>query len=112
MLALLFGSLALNFVTFTNTLKLFQDGEATADQFNAVAADFRKSASQNATFFVYTGMPTSGIQPFIPLNIVRHPRDYRPCLYILLYVRVVIYVRGEFEAYPGTLPSVDTQARC
>jgi hypothetical protein len=48
-------TLALNFVTFINTLKLFQDGEATADQFNTAADDFRKAASKNATFFVYTG---------------------------------------------------------
>ncbi|KAJ3573412.1 hypothetical protein NP233_g2453 [Leucocoprinus birnbaumii] len=55
-LALLFGTLANNFVNFARTVELFKIGQATQADLDAAASDFRSSSSKNALYFVYTGI--------------------------------------------------------
>jgi ATP-binding cassette subfamily B (MDR/TAP) protein 1 len=54
-LAILFGRLALNFVSFGTTVKLYQSGQASIDQLHAAAQDFQSSANKNAVLLVYAG---------------------------------------------------------
>ncbi|KAF9444209.1 P-loop containing nucleoside triphosphate hydrolase protein [Macrolepiota fuliginosa MF-IS2] len=55
-LALLFGALSQNFVSFATTVKLVQDGQATSDDLSAAAREFRRSANRNALYFVVAGI--------------------------------------------------------
>ncbi|KAF5346861.1 hypothetical protein D9756_010551 [Leucocoprinus leucothites] len=55
-LALLFGTLANDFVGFATTVERFKQGEATQADLDAGAGGFRRSANRNALFFVYAGI--------------------------------------------------------
>ena len=95
-MSLLFGRFTQDFVDFQMTLFYAQAGDPTAAaKIPQVAANFRHSAAQNATYLVIIG--TSMTSLFFGGIIECRNRTGRVCLYFCPHVHLDIYRRSQRE---------------